>query len=81
MTIYQWNVRVEIPEGTSLPSGFDFEIFAEDLFKYVHGTLIPKHEIVAFDMYNSKPFRYEHHCSTRMDACPGCIQTAQDGEC
>jgi hypothetical protein len=80
MTIYQWNVRVEIPEGADLPSGFDFEIFSEDLFKYVHGTLIPKHGVTALNMYQSKPFRYEHHHSTQFDACPSCINTAQDGE-
>lgn len=80
MPIYQWNVRVEIPEGSDVPSGFDFQVFSEDLFKYVHGTLIPKYGINALNKFEANQFKYEHHISTDYDACPSCIQTAQDGE-
>jgi hypothetical protein len=80
MAIFQWNVRVEVPDDAMLPSGFDFEIFAEDLFKFVHGTLIPKYELNALNKFEAKPFKYEQHISTKYDACPACIQTAQDGE-
>jgi hypothetical protein len=81
MTIYQWNVRLDLPEGVDLPSGFNFDDFSNDLFKFVHGTLIPKHDVQAKNMFEAKPFTYERHCSTQFDACPSCIQTAQDGEC
>lgn len=80
MAIFQWNVRIEVPDGAILPADFDFDLLSDDLFKFIHGTLIPKYEMVAKNKFEVKPFTYEQHVSTQFDACPSCIRTAQDGE-
>lgn len=63
-----------------LPPSFNAEAMAEDLFKFMHGTLLPKYGIEAEDSVESNKFKYHKHESTDYDACSGCITTAQDGE-
>jgi len=76
--IVQFDTRFKTKKA--LPTGFSAQDFAEDLFKFVHGTLIPKYGLEAYDSDQAPKYSYHKHVSTNRDACEGCIATAQDGE-
>lgn len=79
MPIIQVNARVEI-EGR-VPSQMDWDSFEYDIYKFIHGTLIPKYGLTrAHDSQQANRFTKHIHTSTDYEACNGCVQAAQDGE-
>jgi hypothetical protein len=59
----------------------DYDAFEYDLYKFVHGTLIPKYGLTkAHDSQQANRFTKHIHSSTPHEACQGCIIAAQDEE-